>query len=255
MKLRTFSQLAIAMVLVPSLAAFQPQPAAARLPFGAGERLTYNVNAGPGMNGRAEMWVGGPTDVAGASTLVLHSDISGGIGPMKVRDNTTSWLDSDRIASVRFQKEERHPFGKKNSEDVTMTAGSREWIAVDGRTGTSLHDEPLDELSFIYVLRTMDLPEDSTVVLNRHYDAKRNPTKLRSAGRKTIEIDGQDWKVVEIEMRVRDERRYRGEGILRIALSDDACRRPIRIESRIPNAGRVVMTLKSAMPVLESCGR
>ena len=57
----------------------------------------------------------------------------------------------------------------------------------------------------------------------------------------------------EIEMRVRDRRRYRGEGLIRIALSDDRCRRPVRIESAIPGAGTVVMTLIAAEPIIAAC--
>jgi hypothetical protein len=54
-------------------------------------------------------------------------------------------------------------------------------------------------------------------------------------------------------MRVRDTRNYKGEGVIRFSFSDDACRRPVRIESTIPGAGRVVMTLESAAPVIPGC--
>jgi hypothetical protein len=54
-------------------------------------------------------------------------------------------------------------------------------------------------------------------------------------------------------MRVRDERNYQGEGTIRLSLSDDVCRRPVRIESRIPGAGTVVLTLRSALPVVAAC--
>ena len=46
-------------------------------------------------------------------------------------------------------------------------------------------------------------------------------------------------------MRVRDPRRYRGEGVIRIHLSDDAGRVPVRIESRMPVVGTAVMLLRA----------
>jgi hypothetical protein len=46
-------------------------------------------------------------------------------------------------------------------------------------------------------------------------------------------------------MRVRDSRRYKGEGVIRINLSDDAMRIPVRIESAMPVVGTAVMTLQS----------
>ena len=46
-------------------------------------------------------------------------------------------------------------------------------------------------------------------------------------------------------MRVRDSRRYKGEGVIRINLSDDSIRIPVRIESAMPVIGTAVMTLES----------
>ena len=54
---------------------------------------------------------------------------------------------------------------------------------------------------------------------------------------------GKRHGTVLVEMRVRDSRRYKGEGVIRINLSDDAVRIPIRIESAMPIIGTAVMTL------------
>jgi hypothetical protein len=53
------------------------------------------------------------------------------------------------------------------------------------------------------------------------------------------------FETIAVEMRVRDSRRYRGEGVIRINLSDDAMRIPVRIESAMPVLGTAVMTLQS----------
>jgi hypothetical protein len=215
--------------------------------FMQGERLVYNAHAGPGLNARAEMWVDGPVTLRGIRVLVLNSEIKGGFGPVKVTDRTTSWIDPDRMATVRFLKQEHNPLGS-HSEEVEIDPDGRAWHAVDGRTGTSPSDQPLDELSFIYVLRTLSLPDDSALVINRHFDPERNPTVIRSLGTGTVKTPAGTFATREVEMRVRDARRYRGEGVIRISLSDDGCRRPVRIESRIPNAGKVVLELLSAEP-------
>jgi hypothetical protein len=46
-------------------------------------------------------------------------------------------------------------------------------------------------------------------------------------------------------MRVKDPRRYRGEGVIRINLSDDDRRLPVRIQSTMPIVGNAVLTLES----------
>lgn len=240
---------ALCLMLAPGLLALHD---AAPLPFASGERLMYSAHAGPGLNGHGEMWIDGPVDVHGVLAIALHSEMTGGFGPVRVSNKTTSWLDPKRMGSLRFSKVERS-FMSSHEEDVKMDPATRSWRATDGRTGTSPSDQPLDELSFIYLLRTMRIPDDSTLVLNRHFDADRNPTIVRSLGRGSVSTPAGTFATREIEMRVRDARHYRGEGVIRISLSDDACHLPVRIESAIPDAGRVVLTLTSAKPAIAAC--
>jgi hypothetical protein len=47
-----------------------------------------------------------------------------------------------------------------------------------------------------------------------------------------------------IEMVVRDPKRYKGTGRLRIHLDEDVCHIPVRIESRMPRLGTTTLVLK-----------
>ena len=141
----------------------------------------------------------------------------------------------------------------RHSEHVELDAASREWTEADGRTGRSPSAEPLDELSFIYWLRTISLGSEETRTVERHFDPARNPTVIRSLGRGRVTTPLGTFVTRDVEMRVRDARNYKGEGVIRFSFSDDACRRPVRIESTIPEAGTVVMTLASASPAVAGC--
>ena len=46
-------------------------------------------------------------------------------------------------------------------------------------------------------------------------------------------------------MEVRDPKRYRGTGTIRVFLNDAECRVPVRIESRMPVLGATTLLLKS----------
>jgi hypothetical protein len=219
------------------------------LPFAVGERLEYTARAPHGLKGRATMRVEGPETVGGVATMVLRFDFSTKVGFVTIADHTTSWLDPLRFAAQRFDKREVR-FMARHTEHVELDPASRDWKAADGRTGTSPSAEPLDELSFIYWLRTVSLGPDETLTLERHFDPARNPTVIRSLGRGRVETPMGTFVTREVEMRVRDARNYQGEGVIRFSFSDDACRRPVRIESTIPEAGRVVMTLASASPAV-----
>lgn len=220
------------------------------LPFGAGERLEYETRAGRVASGRAVMWVEGPVDVDGVAALVMRFTFDTKVGPLVVSDRTTSWWDPRRRATLRFEKRERHLL-QKHVEAVAIDPATGRWRADDGREGTSPSDAPLDELSFIYVLRTLALDGDAALHLERHFDPARNPTTIRLVGRDTVATPSGTYATRELEMRVRDGRHYRGEGVIRFSLSDDPCRRPVRIVSDIPGAGHVVMMLAAASP---ACG-
>ena len=216
-----------------------------RLPFGVGERLTYRARAARmGVSGHGAMWIEGPVTVRGHRVYVLRFDFRAGLGPVKAVDETESWLDPAAMASLRFHKHERHPLSKY-SERVELFPSEHRWTAEDGRSGETLTDAPLDELSFMYFIRTLPLEPDSTYRFNRHFEVGRNPASVRVVRRETVTTGAGEFQTILVEMRVKDPRRYRGEGVIRINLSDDARRLPVRIESTMPIVGNAVLALES----------
>jgi hypothetical protein len=222
------------------------------LPFAVGETLEYVARAPHGLKGKATMWVEGPATVRGAQTMVLRFDFATRVGFVRISDRTTSWLDPEQFAALRYDKQEVR-FMARHNEHVELDPANRSWTEADGRTGQSPSSTPLDELSFIYWLRTISLGPDESITLERHFDPARNPTVIRSLGRGQVQTRLGTFDTREVEMRVRDARNYRGEGVIRFSFSDDACRRPVRIESTIPDAGKVVMTLDNVAPAVSGC--
>jgi hypothetical protein len=221
-------------------------PAAAR-PFAVGESLTYRVRVGKfGDVGRGAMWVDGPVEVRGQSAYLLRFEFATRVGLVKVANRTESWIDPVTMATLRFHKHERQPL---NSHDqrVELYPDQRRWEAADGTTGRSPCEHPLDELSYLYYLRTLPLPDDTTFTFAHHYDAARNPTVVRVLGRETVSTPAGEFRTVAVEMRVRDGRHYKGDGggVLRINLSDDPRRLLVRMQSQMPVVGAAVLTLES----------
>lgn len=222
------------------------------LPFAPGERLTYTVRTSRfGGAGKATMWVEDPTTVRDAEAWPLRFDFSARVGPVKAYDRTASWFDVRRLASLRFLKSERHPLSKHDDE-VELFPETRRWSAKDGSTGESPTDAPLDELSFMYFLRTLPIGSEGDWRFARHYAADRNPTHVRMVKREEVETGAGRYRTVLLEMRVKNPRIYKGEGVIRVNLSDDSCRIPVRIESQMPVIGAAVMLLESHN--LSGCG-
>jgi hypothetical protein len=190
------------------------------------------------------MWVEGPVTVRGRSAYVLRFDFQAGLGPVKAVDRTESWFDPIAMASLRFHKHERHPLSK-HTERIELFPERRRWEAEDGRTGESPTASPLDELSFMYFIRTLPLGPDSTYQFNRHFEAGRNPASVCVVKRETVTTPAGEFRAVLLELRVNDPRRYRGPGAIYLHLSDDERRLPVRIESTMPVIGSAVLTLES----------
>jgi hypothetical protein len=217
----------------------------ATLPFSVGERLTYEVSVAKGGKvGTATMWIEGPVDVRGVSTYLLRFDSRIRIAFLTAISSSSSWFDPLRGSSLRFLKRERNPL-THNDESVDLYPDQKEWKTASGEVGQSPSSTPLDELSFMYFIRTLPMIPGSTYSFDRHFDLTRNPINVSVIRREVIPTPMGELRVILVEMRVRDPRHYKGEGLIRIHLTDDDCRLPARIESSMPVVGTATLTIAS----------
>lgn len=206
-----------------------------------GEDLRFTVQSSRlGRLGTAEMKVQAGEEIEGVPVYELSFDFSGKVAFFKISDRTRSWVRSDSLCTLRYAKHERSPISRRD-EDVVIDRTVNQWT--DGKNRAPLAAEhPLDELSFIYLVRSLDLKVSEVAEIRRHFDVRRNPVRIEAVAKEVV--DGRD--VVVYEMRVPDPRQKNGTSSIRFFISDDAARLPVRIESSMPMAGTIVMTLASA---------
>jgi hypothetical protein len=201
------------------------------------------------------MSVEGPVELRGSQTYLLRFDVKAGLGPFKASDRTESWLDPLRMASLRFRKREQHPLSKAHQE-VELYPNEQRWEGGQGSKGDSPTDVPLDELSFIYFIRTLPLASDSLYEFDRHFDRKRNPITVRVLGRESVMTGLGELRAILVEMRVRDPERYgAADGVIRIHFTDDQRRLPARIESDVPALGKAILTLEAVTARADRSGK
>ena len=197
-----------------------------------------------GVSGKGTISVDSPSELRGRTIWVLHSDMRGTLGPISAKEQNASWLDPVAMTSLRYTSNARHLW-KRTEDVVDIFTEERRWKAAGGIEGTLVTEAPLDELSFLFFLRTLPLSSDTTLTFSRHFDEARNPTIVRVVGREEVEVGAGRFRAIVVEMRVRDARRYHGEGIIRIHLSDDRCRLLLRLASTVPDAGSATLGLTS----------
>jgi hypothetical protein len=221
----------------------QANGASPRFPFPLGEALAYRVHLSIGGNvGTGQMRVEGPVQERGVEVWVLQFEMLAQRGPIRARDHTTSWLDPKRFAITRFEKIERHPLSRSR-EEVLIDGDAQTWRDGDGPVTPLGAVDPLDELSFLYFIRTLPLDRDTTFRVDRHFDPARNPTVIRILGTEVVETPAGIFRTRIVEMDVRDPKRYRGTGTIRINLDLDDCHVPVRVVSRMPILGVTTLTL------------
>src|SRR5688500_17595758 len=191
-----------------------------------GERLSYDVSSARfGKLGRASFSV---TRLE-SGTLRLAFDFEARVLFFKASDHTSSELEPITLRTLKYSKRERSPVGKRD-EHVTIDHAASTWH--DGRVARALaSSDALDELSFIYLVRSLELAPNEERMVARHFDEARNPVRVRAIGH--------NEHADILEMRVPDMRQESGYSVLRFHLSKDARRLPLRIESNMPVAGRI----------------
>ncbi len=215
------------------------------LPFSLGEKITYDIRLANGARvGTATMWIEGPADVRGTSTYLLHFDSRIRYLLVPAVSRSSSWFDPLRGRSLRFFKHERNPLSH-HDESVDLFPDQKRWKSAEGDTGQSLSSAPLDELSFLYFIRTLPMVPGASYSFDRHFDALRTPTTVKVIRREVIPTPMGELHVFLVEMRVHDPQHYDGEGVIRIHLTDDDCRLPARIESTMPVIGTAILSISS----------
>lgn len=241
----------VCLLLLGVCASTLPDGTSRQLPFFIGERLSYDITRARGDKiGQSTMWIEGPADVRGTSTYLLRFDSRVRLAVFSGESKSESWFDPVRGSSLRYSRSERSLL-THDDVAVDMYPQQKRWEAKDGTAGASPSDSSLDELSFIFFLRTLPLSPGTSYKFDRHFDAARNPVLVQVVRREVTATPLGELHTVLVEMRVRDPEHYKGEGIIRFNFTDDDCRLPARIESTMPVVGKTIMSLKAenAAPV------
>lgn len=208
----------------------------------AGELLTYRaVSNRIGTFGTGTLRVDGPEEVRGDPALRLSFDFAGRVGLFRVSDRSRSWVDRGSFASLRYERVERSPLGSRR-EEVEIFPEEGRWEGDDGEGGATGSMNPLDELSFLYFLRSLPLNEGDEYAFDHHFDPDRNPVRLRVLGRETVEVPAGVFETIVVEMLVRGDR----VTAMRLHLTDDTQRIPVRIDSSAPLVGVTRLLLERA---------
>jgi len=216
------------------------------VPFGPGEHLTYQVKLGVFDVGEGWLRVLARDTVRGRQTypVELGLDASTMFGTIKVRDLFQSWIDVHTLASLRFHKDQ-HEVSYKSQKQFDIFPERREWSRTDAeKDGQTLSDQPLDEVAFMYFIRTLDLEVGQEYSFNNYFKEDGNPVVLRVLRRETKEVPAGTFETIVVQPIIQTDGLFSEGGKAEIYLSDDAERHIVYLRSEIPVVGSITLHLR-----------
>lgn len=204
-------------------------------PFVVGETLQYEATLGYFPIGTATARVDRTTRERGADAYVFTAMGEGGPPGFKARYEMTSWARSSELASLRFHR--RLTQGTKVDEEryqIVPDSGRYRQEGVD-RDWMSPRDA-LDELAYLYYLRTIPLKPGQSFTMSRYFKTGYNPVQVRVTGREPLALfDGRTVPCLTLELTARG-------ATMVVSLTDDARRLPVQLTLPLPY-GSVLLTL------------
>ncbi len=233
-------------VSTPAVDLSRVTPAA--VPFGPGERATYQVRLGAlGTVGRGSMHILGLETVEGRPTYRAQMRIKGGIPLARVDDHFESWIDVQGLFSRRYlqdQKEVR--FERRRRYDFFPE--QRTFRTDDGLTGTLPTSQPLDEVAFLYYARTLPLEVGQTYTLNQYYKESGNPVILRVLRRETVRVPAGTFQTIVVQPIIRTRGLFGEGGQAEVFFTDDDRRILVQLRSRVKLIGSLSLHLQEYQP-------
>jgi hypothetical protein len=208
------------------------------LPFAVGETLQYDAMLGMIPIGTARMTVNPMTRERGREAFVFEATGQGRPMGIRVGAELTSYVGSRGFNSLRFHR--RFFQGSRVEEaQYEIIPDSSRYREEGNPQDWQAPSDPLDELAFLYYLRTVPLKLGATYQFPRYFKTGYNPIQVRVVSRDVRALPGGGTApVLQLEVTSRSLR-------MSVGMTDDARRLPVEMELPLP-FGRITLALTSA---------
>lgn len=222
-------------------------PLAAVVPFGPGERLTYNVKIGIINSGSAHMEVLGIDSIREEPSYHLEMSLKGSLlfGAVQVNDHYQSWLGTRSVSSHRYISDVNQ-LTYSRYRNFEFRPEEMSWEETEsgdmGRLATAL---PLDDISFLYFVRTLPLEIGQTYTLPRYFKKEGNPVVIKVEGKKVVEVPAGTFNTIVVRPIIKTRGLFSEGGEAELYLTDDDNKHLVYLRSKIPIVGSVTLHLES----------
>jgi Protein of unknown function (DUF3108) len=201
-------------------------------PFAVGEKMVFQSKYGWLPVGRAEVVVEGRDTVRGHDAFRVRFSVNGGPAWFGVHDNYTSWFDVSDLVSYRYHQDIHE--GRYSRNTVYGIHPARGIYTKNGKDTNVTVPAPLDDISFIYFVRTLPLAVGQHYEWNRYFMADKNPVIVDVERREEVEVPAGKFMCLVLKPTIKTSALFGEGGHAEIWISDDARRLIVQMKSGLP---------------------
>jgi len=218
--------------------------AAVDVPFGPGERLQYDVRLGAfGRRGEGHMEVVGLDSVRGHTTYHVTMAIAGGLLFAKVNDYYQSWFDVSDLVTRRFIQDVDEINYERFRHWELYPEERRFERADNGVEGDLPTDQPLDDVSFLYFVRTLPLEVGDEYSFDRYFREGGNPVVIRVLRTDTVTVPAGTFETVVVQPIIQTKGLFSQGGEAELHFTTDERRLMVYMKSKVPLVGALSLHL------------
>jgi len=220
----------------------------AKVPFGPGERMEYDVKFGVLRVGNAHMEVVALDNLRGRPAWHTAFWVQGGNFMYRVNDVYESWMDAETLSSLRFVQmlEEGGKDTERRFEIYPERAIFIQTSKKPPKEEPSV-SQPLDDGSFLYFLRTIPLEVGKTYDFNRYFRPDRNPVRIKVLRRESVKVPAGTFNAIVVQPVIKTKGIFSENGHAEVWLSDDDRHIMLQLKSKL-SFGSLNLYLKSYVP-------
>ena len=221
-----------------------PSVFAAEWPFAIGERAEYDVTFGPIRVGRASLAIEARERVRGLEAYRLAFELEGGPFFYKVDDRQVGWLATAPYRSLRFEQildqggYERHR--RWELDHGSSTYVREDWDEAFGGYRAHAEDRDvaiplnaLDEVSLLYLVRTLPLRIGDTYTFENYFLEGGNPVVVEVLRREKVRVRAGRFETIVVRPIIRTEGIFSEDGEAEVYISDDDRRAIVQLKSKM----------------------
>jgi len=222
--------------------------------FQVGEKLTFSIGYEFIPAGKSILSVESIMEINGRSVYQITSRTSSYrfFDPFfKVRDEITTYLDTNTLQSIKFRKKLREgSYSYDYSIDFNPDSMSAVSQSPNGTRLVKIPEFTLDVLSAMYYMRTLDLKIGRTVTVTVLDNDKLYPLDIKTVRRERISTSAGTFDCLVIIPELKSGGLFKNEGRITAWVTDDHRKIPVLMKSKAL-IGDIIVELQKAEGLVE----